>query len=201
MSCNKIKSILIRKKEVSFLMLLVYVLGAELVGFTVCFFFHEMGFLDCRTVNIEEQATPEKNSMPEQQTSGNESNQTLNNDIPSSIPTPEFSTSDEPAYRGRETFQPSIGDYFAGDTSKLESEYFDWLSAATDGNEWAQCRMGDFWFAGTAGYSNHCEALKWWLASSEQGNIVAKYRLIKYYFLTSLEEWCRPHPLLHGLFF
>ena len=190
MSDNMIKAFLTRKKEVSFLMLLVYVLGAELVGFTVCFFFHEMGFLDCRTVGIEEQASPKKNPMPEQQTSWNESKQTLNNDIPPSTPTPELSTP------GRETFQPSIGDYFADDTDKFESNYFDWWNAAENGNEWAQCRMGDYCFT-----HNDCEALKWWLLSAEQGNIIAKYKLIKCCYLTSFEEWCKSHSFLHGLFF
>lgn len=116
--------------------------------------------------------------------------------IPPPTPTPELSTSSESACRGGETFQPSIGDYFAGDTSKLESEYLDWLSAATDGNEWAQCRMGDYCFT-----HNDCEALKWWLLSAEQGNIIAKYKLIKCYYLTSFEEWCKSHSFLHGLFF
>ena len=383
MSDNMIKAFLIRKKEVSFLMLLVYVLGAELVGFTVCFFFHEMGLLDERTIDIEEQAPPrfqnqrlaklsqfddwvlgllvetqfrvkeleeenksisaklekqnkstnanleEQNksiglsllnvlqtnamvsytllepsspeyplvnelssitchivrdendtrpvhadifmsaksrdaalkiqyacqetieqvyrdasqlgpipyelvdaftvelndneitihialpdkmakylfiqyfyalqrneSSAEQQTSGSKPEQTLINDIPLITPTLEPSTSSESAYHGGEKFQPTIGDYFAGDTSKLESEYFDWLSAATDGNEWAQCRMGDYCFT-----HNDCEALKWWLLSAEQGNIIAKYKLIKCYYLTSFEEWCKSHSFLHGLFF
>ena len=109
----------------------------------------------------------------------------------------------ESAYRGRETerFQPSIGDYFTRDINKPESSYLDWSSAAADGNEWAQCCMGDFWYTGDAGYPNHSEALKWWLASAEQGNVVAKYKLIKYYFLRSFEEWCISHPFIHGLFF
>ena len=144
--------------------------------------------------------SPAVNSS-EQRTLGNELDQIFIDNIPAPTPILELSTTTESACSSKETFQPSIGEYFAGDTSKLESEYFDWLSAATDGNEWAQCRMGDFWFTGAAGYSNHCEALKWWLASAEQGNVVAKYRLIKYYFLTSFEEWCRPHPFLHGLLF
>ena len=81
--------------------------------------------------------------------------------IPPPTPTPELSTSSESACRGGETFQPSIGDYFAGDTSKLESEYLDWLSAATDGNEWAQCRMGDYCFT-----HNDCEVRSWIMAFS-----------------------------------
>ena len=114
--------------------------------------------------------------------------------------TGDMSSSESIFCEGR-MFQPSIGDYFSGNTSQHELEYLDWLSAATNGNEWAQCRMGDFWFTGAAGYPNHCEALKWWLASSEQGNLVAKYRLIKYYFLESFEQWCKPRPFLHSLFF
>ena len=98
-------------------------------------------------------------------------------------------------------FNPSIGDYFTCETNVNESEFFDWWNAAENGNEWAQCRMGDYCFTTGKVVHNHCEALKWWLASAEQGNVVAKYRLIKYYFLTSFEEWCRPHPFLHGLFF
>ena len=99
------------------------------------------------------------------------------------------------------TFQPTMGDYFAGDTSKYESEYLDWMNAATQGNEWAQCRMGDFSFEGCAGYTDYSDALKWWLMSAEQGNVVAKYKLIKFYWLESFELWCKSHPFLYGLFF
>jgi hypothetical protein len=107
----------------------------------------------------------------------------------------------ESVYCGEVDFQPSIGDYFACGTNINESEFFDWWNAAENGNEWAQCRMGDYYSTNGLSLYNHCEGLNWWLASAEQGNVVAKYRLIKYYFLTSFEEWCRPHPFLHGLLF
>ncbi len=102
---------------------------------------------------------------------------------------------------GTDSFKPSAGDYFTGDTSKHEADYLDWLSAAEEGNEWAQCRMGDFCFTGCAGYTNYSEAIKWWFKSAEQGNAVAKYKLIKFYFLENLEQRCKPHPFLHNLLF
>lgn len=113
-------------------------------------------------------------------------------------PTPELSPPSKSACYGEEmeAFQPSIRDYFGRDTSNFESNYFDWWNAAENGNEWAQCRMGDYCFT-----HNDCEALKWWLLSAEQGNIFAKYKLIKCYYLTSFEEWCKSHSFLHGLFF
>ena len=105
---------------------------------------------------------------------------------------------------GAETgvFQPSASDFFFEHTSKKEITPLEWLSAAENGNAWAQCRVGDYYASGSGGFKyDPCEALKWWFKAAEQGDAAAKYRVFKFYWIESFEHWCEQHPFFHNLFF
>ena len=100
-------------------------------------------------------------------------------------------------------FQPSATDYFfEDDPDRKGVTPLDWRNAAGNGNEWAQCRMGDYYATGSGGFRyDYYEAFKWWLLAAEQGNVVAKYRIIKFHLIEMLEIMCERHHFLHDLFF
>lgn len=103
--------------------------------------------------------------------------------------------SDCDAVAGTETFQPSASDYFFGPmSSDKEITPFEWQTAAENGNEWAQCRMGDYYASGRDGFCQDIdEAIKWWFMALEQGNAVARYRLAKYYWIKGFVVWREQH--------
>lgn len=88
-------------------------------------------------------------------------------------------------------FQPSASDYFSiKSTDGREITPLDWLGAAYNGNHWAQCRVGDYYASGSNGFrKNLSKAFRWWNMSAEQGNTVAKIKLVEHYILNYFDMW------------
>ena len=88
-------------------------------------------------------------------------------------------------------FQPSASDYFSvKGVGKKVVPPLDWLGAAYNGNQWAQCRVGDYYASGSNGFRKSLsEAFRWWNMSAEQGNIIAKSRLVEYYIFNFYNIW------------
>ena len=102
-----------------------------------------------------------------------------------------LSDNSEPYNDAADQFQPSASEYFSvKGACATGATPLDWLGAAYNGNHWAQCRVGDYYASGSNGFRKSLsEAFRWWNMSAEQGNTVAKTKLVEYYILNYFDLW------------